>query len=151
MNETCQQAEQLINSIFDTAGFELRASAAETESGCLVAIDGGDSELLLNQGGELLDALQQLLNQALGRALPQGQRIICDARNYRAAREAELRAMAQHAARQVRDGSSAFVFGPMEASERRIIHVCLADEADLLTESIGEGNARRLRVSLRSS
>lgn len=150
MNETCQQAEQLINSIFETAGFDLHASAGESDAGCLVAIEGEDSELLLGQSGELLDALQQLLNQALGRALPQGQRIICDARNYRAAREAELRAMAQHAARQVRDTSSAFVFGPMEASERRTIHVALAGEADLLTESVGEGNARRLRVSLRS-
>lgn len=149
MNETCQQAEQLINSIFETAGFDLHASAGESDAGCLVAIEGEDSELLLGQSGELLDALQQLLNQALGRALPQGQRIICDARNYRAAREAELRAMAQHAARQVRDTSSAFVFGPMEASERRTIHVALAGEADLLTESVGEGNARRLRVSLR--
>jgi len=59
--------------------------------------------------------------------------------------------MAQHAARQVRTTSSAFVFGPMEANERRVIHLTLADEADLHTESIGEGNARRLRVSPRSS
>src|SRR5216684_4167101 len=150
MHETCIKAEQLINSIFDGAGFDLRATAAESEIGCLLGIEGADSALLLNQGGELLDALQQILNQALGRTLPKGQRIICDANNYRAAREAELRAMAYHAARQVRATSSAFVFGPMDGSERRIIHLSLAEEQDLATESIGEGNARRLRVSLRS-
>jgi len=148
MNETCASAEQLINSIFDGMKLELRAEANDSDNGCLLAINGDDSELLLAQGGELLDALQQIMNQALGRQLPKGQRIICDANDYRAAREAELRAMAYHAARQVRATSSAFVFGPMEGSERRIIHLTLAEEPDLQTESIGDGNARRLRVSL---
>ncbi len=149
MNEICSKSERLLNSIFESAGFEVRASASESELGCVLSIEGGDSTLLLNQGGELLDALQQIVNQAYGRDLPKGQRIICDADNYRAAREAELRAMAEHAARQVRSTSAAFVFGPMEASERRVIHLSLASEEDLVTESIGEGNGRRLRVALK--
>src|SRR6202165_4471216 len=149
MDDTCAKAERLLNSIFESAGFDVRAAATVADLGCLLAIEGSDSTLLLNQGGELLDALQQILNQALGRALPKGQRIICDANNYRAARESELRAMAEHAARQVRATSSAFVFGPMEPGERRVIHLSLAAEEDLVTESIGEGNGRRLRVSLK--
>ena len=149
MSDARNNDEQLINSIFESSGFDLHASTTETDDGCLVAIDGADSELLLSQGGELLDALQQILNQALGRALPKGQRIVCDARNYRAAREAELRAMALHAAKQVRATSSAFIFGPMDASERRVIHLSLAEEGDMRTESVGEGTARRLKVSLK--
>jgi len=149
MNEVCQQAEQLLNSIFESARFDIRASGSETDVGCLFSIEGPDSGLLLNEGGELLDALQQILNQAYGRLLPKGQRIVCDANNYRAARESELRAMAEHAARQVRATASPFVFGPMEASERRVIHMSLAEEDDLVTESIGEGHARRLRVALK--
>jgi len=151
MNEICANAEQLLNSIFESSGFDVRATASETDLGCLLSIEGADCGLVLNQGGELLDALQQILNQAYGRNLPKGQRIICDADNYRAARESELRAMADHAARQVRNTSTAFVFGPMEANERRVIHLSLADEQDLITESIGEGNGRRLRVSLKPS
>ena len=149
MNEVCQQAEQLLNSIFESARFDVRAAASESDLGCTLSIEGPDSGLLLNQGGELLDALQQILNQAYGRNLPKGQRIVCDANNYRAARESELRAMAEHAARQVRTTSSPFVFGPMDASERRVIHLSLAEEAVLVTESIGEGHARRLRVTLK--
>src|SRR2546421_9171187 len=122
MDEVCNNAEQLINSIFESAGFDVRATGSESELGCTLSIEGSDSGLLLNQGGELLDALQQILNQAYGRDLERGQRIICDAENYRAARESELRAMAEHAARQVRTTSAAFVFGPMDASERRVIH-----------------------------
>src|SRR5947207_5806008 len=128
MNEICSKAEQLLNSIFESAGFDVQASASESELGCVLSMEGPDCGLLLNQGGELLDALQQILNQALGRRLPKGHRIVCDANNYRAAREAELRAMAKHAAQQVRSSSSAFVFGPMDSSERRVIHLALADE-----------------------
>ena len=149
MNEVSQQAEQLLNSIFESVRLDLRASGTESDVGCILSIEGPDSGLLLNQGGELLDALQQILNQAYGRNLPKGQRIVCDADNYRAARELELRAMAEHAARQVRTTSSPFLFGPMDASERRVIHLSLAEEADLVTESIGEGHARRLRVALK--
>jgi spoIIIJ-associated protein len=151
MNEVCNQAEQLLNSIFERAQFDVRASGSESETGCLLSIEGADIGLLLNQGGELLDALQHIVNQAYGRTLPKGQRIVCDADNYRAARESELRAMADHAARQVRSTSAAFVFGPMDASERRVIHLSLAGEEDLVTESVGEGNSRRLRVALKQS
>jgi spoIIIJ-associated protein len=151
MNEICSKAEELLNSILASAGFDVRAAASDSDTGCVVSIEGADSGLLLNQGGELLDALQHIVNQAYGRSLPKGQRIVCDANNYRAARESELRAMAEHAARQVRATSAAFVFGPMDASERRIIHLSLADEKDLVTESIGEGNSRRLRVALKQN
>jgi len=149
MHESCTKAEKLLNDIFAGAQFDLQATATESELGCLLSIEGEDSGLLLGQGGELLDALQQIVNQAFGRELPKGQRIICDANNYRAAREAELRAMASHAARQVRATSSPFLFGPMDPMERRIIHLSLAGEEDLATESVGEGNARRLRVTLK--
>src|ERR1043166_2439050 len=144
MQEICIKAEELANAILRGAGFSLQASASEVEQGCLVSIDGPDNGLLLNQGGELLDALQQILNQAVGRNLPKGQRIVCDADNYRAARESELRAMAHHAARQVRSTGSSFVFGPMDGNERRIIPLTLADELDLHTEQLAGGTPRPL-------
>ena len=95
MQETSLRVQELINSILQGAGFDLRATVVESDLGCFVSMEGPDSGILLNQGAELLDALQQILNQALGRMLPKGQRIVCDANNYRAARESELRAMAK--------------------------------------------------------
>ena len=75
--------------------------------------------------------------------------MVCDAQSFRATREAELRAMAKHAAERVRSTGSPFIFGAMTANERRIIHLTLGDDGDLYTESIGEGLARKLRVSLK--
>ena len=102
MNEVSNQAQEFLNAIFDGANLDLRASDGQTDSGCLLNVDGGDSALLLNEGGELLEALQHLVNQAFGRSLPKGERIVCDVENFRATREAELRAMARHAAERVR-------------------------------------------------
>jgi spoIIIJ-associated protein len=149
MNEACQQAQTFLNDIFAGSKLDLSAEVAETTEGCLLELDGEDASLLRSEGGELLSALEHLVNQAFGRALPHGERFICDVQNFRATREAELRAMARHAAERVRTTRTAFTFGPMNSNERRIIHTSLAEEPDLHTESIGEGNARRLKVTLK--
>jgi spoIIIJ-associated protein len=151
MSEACVQAQDFLNAVFNGVGFKLRATAGASPEGCLLEIDGADAALLLAEGGELLEAFQHLVNQAFGRELPKGERIVCDVENFRATREAELRAMARHAAQRVRSNGAAFTFGPMNSNERRVIHLALASEEDLYTESVGEGNARRLKVSLKTS
>ena len=151
MNVTCEQATDFLLTILDGAGLDLDVSVSEVSDGCLLTIDGVDAGLLLAQGADLLEALQHLLNQVYGRRLPLGHRIVCDTQGFRASREAELRAMALHAAEQVRSTGTTFSFGPMSANERRLIHLTLAASGDLCTESIGEGSARKLRVSLRTT
>jgi spoIIIJ-associated protein len=148
MEEACQKAETFLNSIFEGTRLELSASGSVAEDGCVFNLEGADSVLLRNEGGELLGALEHLVNQAFGRSLPHGKRFVCDVGNFRAAREAELRAMAKLAAERVRSKQLPFTFGPMDAGERRVIHVALAEGSDLQTESVGEGNDRRLKVSL---
>ena len=150
MSEECQGGEDFLNSIFKSTRLDLRATAADSDDGCVLNLEGGDDSLLRAEGGELLHALEHLVNQARGRSLPQGKRFVCDVGDFRATREAELRTMAKLAAERVRSSRVPFTFAPMDASERRVIHLALADEADLHTESVGEGNARRLKVSLKS-
>jgi spoIIIJ-associated protein len=151
MNEAYTQSQEFLNALFESAGFDLRARLEDVDGGPVLNIDGADTSFLLAEGGELLEAVQHLLNQAFGRELERGERIICDVENFRATREAELRAMARHAAERVRSTGREFIFGPMIPNERRVIHLFLANEADLHTESIGEGGGRRLRVSLKAS
>lgn len=151
MNEACTESQEFLNTVFDGAGLALHATAEEAASGCLLNIDGADASLLLNEGGELLEAVQHLVNQAVGRRLPKGERIVCDVENFRATREAELRAMALYVAGRVRTTGVPYTFGPMNSNERRVIHLTLAEDEDLHTESIGEGSARRLKVTLKNS
>lgn len=150
MNETYTQAADFLQTVFDTSGLELSVVLEPVSDGVSLNLDGRDAELLLTEGGEALEAIQHVMNQAFGRKLARGERIVCDVRGFRATREAELRAMALHAAVQVRASGQAFTFGPMNANERRILHLTLADSEDLQTESIGEAKERRLKVSLKT-
>ena len=150
MNEVCSRAAEFLGTVVKGADLNLRITVNETSNGCVLDIDGADSSILLNEGGELLEALQHLVNQSFSRELEKGERIICDVDDFRSTREAELRAMARHSAERVRSTGAPFTFGPMNSNERRIIHLALSTQEDLLTESVGEGSARRLKVSLKS-
>jgi spoIIIJ-associated protein len=151
MSEVTQQAAEYLEEVFDATGLQLRVAVKHGVAGEVLDIEGKDSELLQAQTGELLEALQHLINQVFGRSLAGGERLVCDVNGFRATREAELQAMANLAANRVRQTGMAFTFEPMSANERRIIHLTLADSEDLSTESIGEGSERKLRIVCKSS
>ena len=143
----CSEAATFLNSVLSQAGFSLRAEQAEQGEGCTLEIRGADEALLVADGADLLFALQHIVSQVFSRRGDEAAPIVLDSRNYRTTRERELKLMARHAAERVRKTGQAFTFGPMLSSERRIIHLELASEGELLTESIGEGSARRLKIS----
>jgi spoIIIJ-associated protein len=151
MSEATQQAAEFLENIFEQTGLQLRVKVKQSVSGEILDLEGHDAELLQAQTGELLEALQHLINQVFGRSLAGGERLVCDVHGFRATREAELQAMANLAASRVRQSGVAFTFEPMSANERRIIHLTLADSPDLVTESIGEGHDRKLRISPKSA
>jgi spoIIIJ-associated protein len=150
MSEVSQQAAEFLESVFDMTGLQLRVDVKQGIAGEVLDIEGKDAELLQAQTGELLEALQHIVNQVFGRSLTAGARLVCDVNGFRATREAELQAMANLAANQVRQTGMPFTFQPMSANERRIIHMTLADSPDLFTESIGEGSERKLRIGPKS-
>jgi spoIIIJ-associated protein len=57
--------------------------------------------------------------------------------------------MARFAGDQVRKNGKSFTFGVLNSTERRVIHLALQQEEDLITESVGEGRDRRLQVRLK--
>jgi spoIIIJ-associated protein len=151
MSDVPRQAGEFLESIFESTGLHLSVSVKPGLTGPVLDIDGQDADLLQTQTGELLEALQHIVNQVYGRSLENSERLVCDVRGFRATREAELQAMANLAASRVRQTGVAFTFEPMSANERRIIHVTLAESEDLFTESIGEGPERKLRISPKRS
>ena len=112
----------------------------------LVDFAGPDSPLLLDRGGELLRALELLALEIL--RLPSGEheKISFDCQGQRSLRLEELRMAANVAAEKVRKTGTPYHFTPMSSRERRIVHLALRDQADLVTESEGEGMRRCLVV-----
>lgn len=149
MNETCENAEKFLAEVVTDMGLDLRVSSQWTDEGCLLNLIGEDAHLALAENGELLDALEVILFQTMGRDLDRQHRFVVDADGFRQTRKAELHAMAKFAAGHVRKNGLPFTFGVLNSTERRIIHMSLQLEEDLLTESVGDGRERRLQVRLK--
>lgn len=146
MQETCDRTNDFLNEILSDMKFDLSSAGSVTEDGCLFNISGEDASYLLAENGEMLDALEVVLFQIFGRDMDRSQRFTCDADGFRSTRKAELQAMARFAAMNVRKESRPFTFGKLNSTERRIIHMTLQEEEDLITESVGDGRDRRLQV-----
>jgi spoIIIJ-associated protein len=112
----------------------------------LVEFLGPDSTLLLERGGELLRALELLALEMLRLQSGEHEKIIFDCMNQRSMRLEELRAAADVAAEKVRSSGVPYHFAPMSSRERRIVHLAMRDQADLRTESEGEGLRRYVVV-----
>src|SRR5438034_2538652 len=105
--------------------------------------------LLIGRRGETLAALQLLVSLIVGHRTKHRMRIVVDAENYRERREENLRSLALRVAQQVRNYRRSIALEAMPPHERRIVHIALSDSKDISTESIGEGEARRVVISLK--
>ncbi len=105
--------------------------------------------LLIGRRGETLAALQLLINLIVSHRTKHRMRIIVDAENYRERREENLRSLALRVAQQVRSYRRSIALEAMPPHERRIVHISLAESKDISTESIGEGEERRVVISLK--
>lgn len=105
--------------------------------------------LLIGRRGETLAALQLLVNLIVSHRTKHRLRVIVDAENYRQRREENLRSLALRVAQQVRNYRRSIALEAMPPYERRIVHIALSDSKDISTESIGEGDERRVVISLK--
>jgi spoIIIJ-associated protein len=141
------KVQDFVEDMIDKSSLDLRVKVTEPEAQCIeVMFDGFDLPLLLGHNAELLDALQYISRRAFAEAVAAGIQIDFDANGYRGARRQELELMAQKAAERVRVSRVPFVFDPMNAQDRRIIHTALVDTQGIRTESEGDGQTRRVKV-----
>jgi spoIIIJ-associated protein len=110
-------------------------------------ISGDDLGILIGRRGQTLDALQYFVRLITSRKTQSKTPIVIDVEGYKQRRYEDLRVLAANVANQVKATGSSIRLEPMSAYERRIIHLALADDAGVKTESSGEGNLRRVVVS----
>lgn len=141
-----EEIEAQLKSLFKAASLEIDAVLTEDAENIQFDLRGKDSEMLLTDGASLLYAFNYLLNQIYFRRLGRGRNIVFDCMNYRSDRELELELMADVAAEQARTTRRKLVLQPMNAAERRIIHMRLAEKEGVRTESEGFGQNRRISI-----
>jgi spoIIIJ-associated protein len=126
---------------------------AENETPSLVlniaGISEQDKSLLIGRRGETLAALQFMVNLLLGARTDLWARVIIDVDGYRLRRKEALTSLAARMAERVLAQRQPFPLEPMSAYDRRIVHMALAQHPQVMTESTGEGDQRRVVIMLR--
>ena len=147
VHELSDALGSFIKSLIDYSSLDLRVELEVTDDQTIVVVfHGFDLPLLLGHNAELLDALQYIARRVFADAVAAGVQIDFDASGYRGQRRQELELMAQKAADRVRASRVPFIFDPMNAQDRRIIHMALVDEKGVRTESEGDGQMRRVKI-----
>lgn len=112
-----------------------------------VELDGKDVAYIVGKHGEVLNALQYLLNIMIGRRLDKGVRATLDGNNFRTRREQVLTAHATRVADEVKKRGEEAVLEALPAFERRIVHKALGEYNGVKTYSEGEEPNRRVVIA----
>ena len=132
----------------DASVVSLVGSFAEGEDTAPVAFDikGDDLGILIGRRGQNLSCLQYITRLIVGHQTEAWLPIIVDVEGYKQRRYEALQSLAWRIAEQVKAGQTPFTLEPMSAYERRIIHLALAEHPDVTTQSLGEGEARKVVI-----
>lgn len=142
-------AVQLVGEIVRVLALRGQVRAEEREGRCWVQVEGDDLGVLIGHRGRTLDALEYLVNVAVGRECGTRQRVVLDVAGYRERRAEAVRRMALRAAEKVRRTGRPAVLEPMTARERKLVHLALQGDPQLVTRSEGEEPHRKIVISKR--
>lgn len=107
---------------------------------------GRDVGRVIGKKGQVLAALQYLVNRVTNRPGLQRRHVVLDAEGYRHRRETTLATMARRLGEQAVKEGKIITFEPMSPRDRRVVHLALAKFPNVVTKSDGEGDERRVRI-----
>ena len=130
-------------------GLPLDIVIADAADSVRVDLSGTGGETLLHRRGETLDALQHLVNTAYRRELDGERSFVVDCLGYRRGKDAELQPMARVSMEKAKSSGTPQEIGPLNPYARRLVHITVAEDAQLTSESIGDAFLKTVIISLR--
>ncbi len=156
-SDALRVARETVSELLQRMGYETRVTAQWGEPSqpggvrpLLVDVRGNDLSTLIGRRGETLAALQYITRLIVGKELRRPAAVVIDVEGYRERRERQLRRLARRMAEQAIESGRTMTLEPMPANERRIIHIELRDNPQVTTESVGEGDRRKVTIIPRS-
>jgi spoIIIJ-associated protein len=145
--EIVESARKTTRDILALLDMKVEIEAREEAERILLNIKGDGSGILIGRKGQTLDALEYLINKIVHRGAEDKKRIALDTENYRSRREDSLRQLAQRLAEKAKKQGRPVTISPMNAHDRRIVHLALQEDKTLRTRSTGTGPYRRLIIT----
>ena len=141
-----EEIQTFLRKLIEHAGWELEVDIGEKDDETVyLELDGEDRDDILQNRAEVMEALQYLLNRMYGRRL-ETKRVLVDCGGFRKRKEAELREIAKRISDRVRMTGNEESLGLMNAYERRIVHLAVAETDGVSTMSSGDGLMKRVVI-----
>ncbi len=157
--DAAELAKDILQELLKLMGFQSTVSVEkpfigyedDTNAPITFNISGDDDiGILIGRHGQTMASLQYLLRIILAHRMPESPAILVDVDGYKQRRYEALRETAKRLAEQVKMRRIPFTLEPMPAIERRIIHLALANDPNIMTQSTGEGDSRKVVISLKN-
>lgn len=145
--EKLTKIKETAEGVIAAMGLDGQVSLSEEPLGSvLVSVASQEAGYLIGRNGDNLKALQQIIRLMVGKKIQEAPRLTVDVNNYQQEALAALKESVKNLARQVAEQKTPRYLPPMNAYERRIVHMALADMLQVKAESEGEGENRRIVI-----
>lgn len=149
--ETDKVADVAVDYLRELLGFFGETSCSideyDGDNGELILdVNGGDLAVLIGRHGRTLDALQMVLSSLMSSTLKFYYPIVVDIESYKSRRKSKVQGLARAAAAKARK-QGRVAMAPMNAYERRLVHLALHDDDSVTTHSEGEDPNRRVVIT----
>jgi len=136
-----------IQRVTTAMGLDLEADLEETPDHLRVNLTGDGADALLERRGEAIDALQVIVNTVFGRDARGDRHYVVDALGFRKGKDAELKELAKQLMDKARGSGTPQEIGPLNPYARRIVHLTVAEDENLSSESIGDAFLKTVVIS----
>lgn len=118
------------------------------EGELILDVNGGDLAVLIGRHGRTLDALQMILSSLLSSKLKFHYPVVVDIEGYKNRRKQKIQSLARSSAERAKRQGGRVSLPPMNAYERRLVHIALVDDEEVTTHSEGEEPNRHVVVTV---
>jgi spoIIIJ-associated protein len=140
------EAKTLTQDLLKLMGLEVTLLVEKEGDTLHIKVEGDTSGLLIGRRGQNLDALQYLITRILNRKGPEKTKVVLDSGDYRSRRKSYLEEMALKMAAKAKQTGKPVVISPLNAHDRRIVHMTLEKDKSLKTISRGEGQLKKMVI-----
>jgi spoIIIJ-associated protein len=144
--KTAEKAREFLTDVFQAMHMEVVIEKMMSPERILFNLHGEGLGILIGKHGQTLNALQYLTNMAAGKDFKRKYFVLIDVEHYRERRQSTLESLAHRLAGRVKKTHEPLALEPMNASERRVIHMALQDDESITTDSEGEEPYRKVVI-----
>jgi spoIIIJ-associated protein len=146
MSSVPEKARSLVRNVLAAMDLALDVDVVDTPDAIRIEISGPGGETLLKRKGEALDALQQIVNTGFRRELDDDRSFVVDCMGYRRGKDEELKQMTRYTMEKAKTAGPQEM-GPLNPYARRLVHLTVAEDPSMASESIGDAFLKTVIIS----